>query len=74
MLGMDIVSSLKMLIVSDLLGSYTLPCCVQKTGLKMSYAKHVIYSSMNLVTLHEFPIIVVIVDGLHILLITFVWE
>ena len=44
-----------------------------KTGLKASYAKH-IYSSMNLVTLREFPVIVVIVDGSNIQFVTFVSE
>jgi len=45
-----------------------------KTGLKVSYAKHVIYSWMDFVTLHEFPIIVVIVDGSYIQFVTFVSE
>jgi len=45
-----------------------------KTGLKASYAKHIIYSSMNLVTLREFPVIVVIVDGSNIQFVTFVSE
>ena len=45
-----------------------------KRGLKVLYTKHVIYSSMNLVTLHEFPITVVIVDGSNIQFVTSVSE
>jgi len=45
-----------------------------RIGRKVSYSKHVIYSSMNVITLDEFPIIVDIVDGSNIQFVTFVSE